>query len=146
MKPEMIAFHMSSFCLHPLTAQSNVENMPPQTPKLPPVTGARALMTERAPTSRSPYVARSELSSHRTCMSTHPWRVPSTLDTVPDGTADRTHRESATEVGETHPRAEQREQIYDQPCSLSQRRRVLAMGLWCDQRGPCRVVVGVVHR
>ena len=56
-KPEMMAFHMSSFCRQPLTAQSNVENMPPQTPKLPPVTGARALMTERAPTIRSPYVA-----------------------------------------------------------------------------------------
>ena len=28
----------------PLTAQSKVENMPPQTPKLPPSTGARALM------------------------------------------------------------------------------------------------------
>lgn len=32
----------------PLTAQSNVENMPPQTPKLPPRTGARALMAVRA--------------------------------------------------------------------------------------------------
>lgn len=51
----MMAFHMSSFCLHPFTAQSNVENMPPQTPKFPPVTGARALMTETAPTRRSPY-------------------------------------------------------------------------------------------
>lgn len=50
----MMAFHMSSFCLQPLTAQSNVENMPPHTPKLPPVTGARALMTDMAPTKRSP--------------------------------------------------------------------------------------------
>lgn len=55
-KPEMIAFHMSSFCRHPFTAQSNVENMPPQTPKLPPVTGALALMTDIAPTRRSPWV------------------------------------------------------------------------------------------
>lgn len=54
MNPEMIAFHASSFCRQPLTAQSNVENMPPQTPKLPPVTGARAFIEEMAPTKRSP--------------------------------------------------------------------------------------------
>jgi len=53
-KPEMMAFHISSFCLQPFTAQSNVENIPPQTPKFPPVTGARALMTDNAPTRRSP--------------------------------------------------------------------------------------------
>ena len=50
----MMAFHMSSFCRHPFTAQSKVENMPPHTPKLPPVTGARALMTDMAPTNRPP--------------------------------------------------------------------------------------------
>lgn len=55
MKPEMMAFQASSFCRQPLTAQSNVENMPPQTPKLPPVTGARAFIVEMAPTRRSPY-------------------------------------------------------------------------------------------
>jgi len=54
MNPEMIAFHASSFCRYPLTAQSNVENIPPHTPKLPPVTGARALIVDIAPTSRSP--------------------------------------------------------------------------------------------
>lgn len=54
-KPEIIAFHISSFCRTPFTAQSKVENMPPQTPKLPPVTGARALITESAPTKRSPW-------------------------------------------------------------------------------------------
>jgi len=54
MNPEMIAFHASSFCRYPFTAQSNVENIPPQTPKLPPVTGARAFMDDTAPTSRSP--------------------------------------------------------------------------------------------
>jgi len=53
-KPEAMAFHASSFCLQPLMAQSNVENIPPQTPKLPPVTGARDLITERAPGNRSP--------------------------------------------------------------------------------------------
>jgi hypothetical protein len=41
--------------LMPLTAQSNVENKPPQTPKLPPRTGARALIAVIAPIRRSPY-------------------------------------------------------------------------------------------
>jgi hypothetical protein len=54
MKPEMMLFQASSFWRYPLTAQSKVENMPPQTPKLPPVTGARAFMDDRAPTRRSP--------------------------------------------------------------------------------------------
>jgi hypothetical protein len=56
MKPEIMAFHASSFCRYPFTAQSNVENMPPQTPKLPPVTGARAFIVEMDPAKRSPYV------------------------------------------------------------------------------------------
>jgi hypothetical protein len=56
-KPEMIEFHASSFCRTPLTAQSNVLNIPPQTPKFPPVTGARAFTEERAPTRRSPYAS-----------------------------------------------------------------------------------------
>jgi hypothetical protein len=47
-KPAMMAFHGSSFFRTPLTAQSNVLNMPPQTPKLPPSTGARALIAVRA--------------------------------------------------------------------------------------------------
>ena len=55
MNPEMIAFHGSSFCLYPLTAQSNVEKSPPQTPKFPPRTGARALIAEREPRRRSPW-------------------------------------------------------------------------------------------
>ncbi len=41
-KPAMMAFHGSSFFRTPFTAQSKVLNMPPQTPKLPPKTGARA--------------------------------------------------------------------------------------------------------
>jgi len=53
-KPDMMAFQGSSFCRQPLMAQSKVENMPPQTPKLPPVTGARAFMEETAPMKRSP--------------------------------------------------------------------------------------------
>ncbi len=43
-KPAMMAFQGSSFRRTPLTAQSKVENIPPQTPKLPPRTGARALI------------------------------------------------------------------------------------------------------
>ena len=42
-KPAMMAFQGSSLRRTPLTAQSKVLNMPPQTPKLPPRTGARAL-------------------------------------------------------------------------------------------------------
>lgn len=46
--PAMMAFQGSSFLRIPLTAQSNVLNMPPQTPKLPPSTGARALIAVMA--------------------------------------------------------------------------------------------------
>lgn len=42
--PAMMAFHGSSFLRTPLTAQSKVENSPPQTPKFPPNTGARAFI------------------------------------------------------------------------------------------------------
>ena len=42
--PAIMAFQGSSFFRTPLTAQSNVLNMPPHTPKLPPSTGARALI------------------------------------------------------------------------------------------------------
>ena len=51
----MMAFHGSSFCRYPFTAQSKVENNPPQTPKFPPKTGARAFMADMEPSSRSPY-------------------------------------------------------------------------------------------
>lgn len=50
----ILAFQGSSFFRKPLTAQSNVENKPPHTPKFPPNTGARALMAVRAPIRRSP--------------------------------------------------------------------------------------------
>ena len=52
--PAMMAFHGSSFFLIPLTAQSYVLKSPPQTPKLPPSTGARALIAVMAPMRRSP--------------------------------------------------------------------------------------------
>jgi hypothetical protein len=71
-KPAMIAFQGSSFLRMPLTAQSNVLNMPPQTPKLPPSTGARALIAVMAGGKRSQYVymrfARSrDLEMTRSC-------------------------------------------------------------------------------
>ncbi|TIA83923.1 hypothetical protein E3P98_00524 [Wallemia ichthyophaga] len=53
-KPEIIAFQLSSFCLTPLTAQSNDENIPPHTPKLPPSTGALALIAAKLPGNLSP--------------------------------------------------------------------------------------------
>ncbi len=54
-KPAMIAFNGSSLFLTALTEQSNVENNPPQTPKLPPTTGTRAFIALIAPILLSPY-------------------------------------------------------------------------------------------
>lgn len=56
-KPAMIAFQGSSLCLTPLTAQSNVENRPPHTPKFPPRTGALALIAVRAARGQSESIA-----------------------------------------------------------------------------------------
>lgn len=53
--PAMMAFHASSLFLMPFTVQSNVENNPPHTPKLPPNTGALALMALKLPYHLSPY-------------------------------------------------------------------------------------------
>ncbi|ANB11292.1 hypothetical protein AWJ20_4096 [Sugiyamaella lignohabitans] len=53
-KPAMIALKGSSVLRTPLTAQSKVENKPPQTPKLPPIVGARTLIADKAPARRSP--------------------------------------------------------------------------------------------
>lgn len=52
--PAITAFQASSLFLTALTVQSKVENKPPQTPKLPPTTGALALIAERAPYPLSP--------------------------------------------------------------------------------------------
>lgn len=49
-----LALYGSSFFRIPFTAQSKVENSPPQTPKFPPSTGARAFIAVRAPILRSP--------------------------------------------------------------------------------------------
>lgn len=46
--PAIMAFQGSSFFRTPFTAQSNVLNKPPQTPKFPPRTGARALIAVMA--------------------------------------------------------------------------------------------------
>jgi hypothetical protein len=58
-----MAFHGSSFFRIPLTAQSYVENNPPQTPKLPPRTGALAFIAVIAPILLSPYGLRYVSSS-----------------------------------------------------------------------------------
>jgi hypothetical protein len=50
-----LALYGSSFFLIPFTAQSYVEKSPPHIPKLPPSTGARALMAVSAPIRLSPY-------------------------------------------------------------------------------------------
>lgn len=51
-KPLMIEFHASSFRLIRTKAQSTNENVPPQTPKFPPVTGALCLMADQPPFKR----------------------------------------------------------------------------------------------
>lgn len=54
MERHLLALYGSSFFLIPLAAQSKVEKSPPQTPKFPPSTGARALIAVMAPMRRSP--------------------------------------------------------------------------------------------
>ncbi|KZP11593.1 hypothetical protein FIBSPDRAFT_756474 [Athelia psychrophila] len=53
-EPAGMAFHASSFWRYPLIAESKEDNMPPQTPKLPPETGWRAFMIDIAPTQHYP--------------------------------------------------------------------------------------------
>jgi hypothetical protein len=67
--------------------------MPPNTPKLPPVTGARALMDERAPTRRSPCskAGGERVEPLREKTWTHARRVTCSLHTVPNTATDRTH-------------------------------------------------------
>ncbi|GFZ48746.1 hypothetical protein JCM24511_06495 [Saitozyma sp. JCM 24511] len=170
-----MAFHGSSFWRYPFTAQSNDENRPPQTPKLPPRTGARALMAERDPTKRSPCLAsewrvarvtsvtrqtrktretreasesrktrettvtrwritedtaklwlskygerqgKKHSRQRRPCTATsyaadtHSRTIPGTLDTVPDTTADRAHRERTAKVVEDDIGAERGERKF----------------------------------
>jgi len=113
MNPEIIAFHASSFCRHPFTAQSNVENIPPHTPKFPPVTGARAFIVEIAPTKRSPcqsneYTERYKGCNQRTTChwvmrSTHSGRIPCSFDSMPDTTTDSAHRKSPSKIAKDYP-------------------------------------------
>jgi hypothetical protein len=99
MKPDKIAFHASSFCRQPLIAQSNVENMPPHTPKLPPVTGALAFMDETAPTKRSPCVIMTDDETTRAGRKwTDSWRVSRAFYAIPNATTDCTHRECTTKI------------------------------------------------
>lgn len=61
---------------------------------------------------------------------------------MPNGASDGTHGEGATEVGEDDPGTTETFRM-----NASRHNEVmLTMGLLCDQRGPYRVVVGVVHR
>lgn len=53
-KPAIIAFQGSSFWRTLFTVQSKVVKSPPHTPKLPPSTGARALIADTEPSQRSP--------------------------------------------------------------------------------------------
>ena len=60
-------FQGSSFCRILFTAQSYVLNRPPQTPKLPPNTGARALIAVTAPIVRIPYGKRTSTPRQQRC-------------------------------------------------------------------------------
>jgi hypothetical protein len=87
-KPAMMAFQGSSFLRTPLTAQSKLLNMPPHTPKLPPSTGARALMAVIAVRTVLSVVEQILAATHRTLRRTtkHSFvvgAVPETLDAVP---------------------------------------------------------------
>jgi len=103
MKPERMAFQASSFCRQLLIAQSKVENIPPQTPKLPPVTGARAFIEETAPARRSP--CGEWWAGRGTEKPTYTGRIAGALDAVPDAATDGTHGEGTPKVVEDYPRA-----------------------------------------
>lgn len=109
MKPDIMAFHASSFCLNPFTAQSNVENIPPHTPKLPPVTGARAFIDDIAPTKRSPYVSRQIIENNDQFLTstTYARRIPGTFDSIPYTTTNSTHGKCSAKITENHPWAVQ---------------------------------------
>jgi hypothetical protein len=83
-------FEQKSY-LTPLTAQSNVENKPPQTPKLPPKTGALALTAVTAPSRLSPYgeLLPTSISNNYTCYNYASYSLPEALDAVPDCAANR---------------------------------------------------------
>jgi hypothetical protein len=102
-KPAMMAFQGSSFRRTPLTAQSrdcqkghaadilcrknvpNVEKSPPHTPKLPPRTGARALIAVIAILPVNDLPAEASVWSVRTAYSPLAiGTVPETLHTVPN--------------------------------------------------------------
>jgi hypothetical protein len=120
----MIAFHGSSFCLYPFTAQSNDENRPPQIPKFPPRTGARAFIAETEPINRSPYCVNTKFGMRqyprngRTIVSergvmrkivisflpqaqhvkAYPGTISGALDTVPYASSYCAHREGSAEI------------------------------------------------
>ena len=91
--------------------------MPPQTPKFPPVTGARAFIDDREPTRRSPYVSpilrvskREELCGKESGWWTHSWRVSGTLYAVPYTASYCTHGERSAKVVQDDPGARERAQ------------------------------------
>ncbi len=72
---------------------------------------------------------------------------------MPDGTTDGTHGEGATKIGEDNPWAGKIERSYEGKADTvslvvedSKKGWMLARDRGCDRRGPCLVVVGVVHR
>lgn len=70
--------------LMPLTAQSNVENKPPHTPKLPPRTGARALIAVSALMRRSPYGELLHVAQYADTVLRNQGHLPEALYAVPN--------------------------------------------------------------
>jgi len=80
-------------------AQSNVENMPPHTPKLPPVTGALAFIDETAPTKRSPCIDMvNDTMDITNGKGTDSWGISCTFYAIPNATTNCTHRECTTKI------------------------------------------------
>jgi hypothetical protein len=86
--------------------------MPPQTPKFPPVTGARAFIDDSEPTRRSPYMStilrvskRDERCGRGDGWWTYSWRVSGTLYAVPYAAPYCTHGERSAKVVQDDPGA-----------------------------------------
>lgn len=114
-KEEIVQDHPDHYT-DPLTRQSKLENMPPHTPKLPPTTGALALIAANDPLNLSPYPREIKdnfklMDQNRIEGSSGLWRepgtnfgtVPHSLDTMPDGSPDSTHCEGAAKVVQDDP-------------------------------------------
>lgn len=106
----MIEFHGSSFLRKYTSVQSIVENIPPQTAKLPPIIGALSLIAMILPKALR-WKPCSNNANHQNIlhyihenMSTYTWGIPESFDALEDCTSDRSHCECTTTVIYNSPR------------------------------------------